>query len=345
MATSKDGSSAKPKKKVTKFRFNSTLDNFLTVVYLAVVCYLLYVFYFDLSTLTLFFVLIGVTAVGINLTKAIFAKFGLWLSATFLSGAPFNHPLSSKLTMRKWCDQSWQLVIHVSMSIFELLVLADETWFSETMTCWMPHPFQQTVKPSLRVLYLTQLAIWIYTAFSHRFIEERKKDYFVMYIHHIATILLVAGSFIYNYTRIGLLVLLCHDVSDIFIDAMKMVNYLKLESAAGRYMSECAYFINMIGWIYFRLYIFPTRVIYSALYESHLLLASRDNGKFWVNFFDKDMPLYGAMVSLLVVLFFLHIWWFALLVRIGYKAFNTQGVNKLNQTGAEQYEGDSDHED
>ena len=49
------------------------------------------------------------------------------------------------------------------------------------------------------------------------------------YIHHIATIALVAGSWIHGFLRIGVLVLYMHDVSDIPLDLMKMFNYLKLQ--------------------------------------------------------------------------------------------------------------------
>jgi len=38
---------------------------------------------------------------------------------------------------------------------------------------------------------LVQLGIWFYTAFSHRFLEERQRDYFVMWSHHVATLALV----------------------------------------------------------------------------------------------------------------------------------------------------------
>lgn len=40
---------------------------------------------------------------------------------------------------------------------------------------------------------MAQLAVWIYTCFMHRFVEERRKDYFVMYLHHVVTITLVGA--------------------------------------------------------------------------------------------------------------------------------------------------------
>lgn len=36
--------------------------------------------------------------------------------------------------------------------------------------------------------------IWVYTCAIHRFVDSRRKDYFVMYIHHIVTIALVGKA-------------------------------------------------------------------------------------------------------------------------------------------------------
>jgi hypothetical protein len=36
--------------------------------------------------------------------------------------------------------------------------------WSETRTCWFPHPDEQPVKSSLRLLILTQAAVWLCVA-------------------------------------------------------------------------------------------------------------------------------------------------------------------------------------
>jgi hypothetical protein len=81
---------------------------------------------------------------------------------------------------------------------------------------------------SLKLFYLAQLGVWIYMAFSHRFIELRHKDYHVMFTHHVVTHALVLGSYMSGYLRIGVFVLLIHDVSDVPLDLLKMTNYMGL---------------------------------------------------------------------------------------------------------------------
>lgn len=84
----------------------------------------------DREMLAYLLTLIVVVAIAVAVTKFVFATVGGWFSRTFLQH--LGDPLKKAVTMKKWCDQSWQLVIHVSMTIFELVVLADETWWQDT---------------------------------------------------------------------------------------------------------------------------------------------------------------------------------------------------------------------
>merc|ERR1712217_915272 len=116
-----------------------------------------------------------------------------------------------------------------------------------------------------RRLYLIQMGIWIWTALSHRFLEARHKDYFIMYAHHIITLLLVAGSYHLEYNRIGVLVLLLHDASDIVIDLMKMFNIIGLDEKSGTYLAESFYVISMLIWPYFRFHGLIQKVIFTTM--------------------------------------------------------------------------------
>lgn len=51
-----------------------------------------------------------------------------------------------------------------------------------------------------------------------QFFDVKRKDFWQMFIHHIATIALMCFSWVGNLTRIGSLVLLVHDCADIFLE-------------------------------------------------------------------------------------------------------------------------------
>ena len=94
-----------------------------------------------------------------------------------------------------------------------------------------------------------QLAIWIWTGLSCKFLEERRKDYLEMMAHHVLTVALILNSFVANEMAIGLVVLTCHDVSDIVLDLMKMANYLKVEDSHGFFVTEVFFVLNTyVAW-------------------------------------------------------------------------------------------------
>lgn len=87
---------------------------------------------------------------------------------------------ANKTNRRKFSDQTWQLVIHLSMTALEMYVLSDEEWYSRPSTCFSEYDPTRVEKMSVLLLYIIQLAIWIITCFSHHFLEARHKDFYLM---------------------------------------------------------------------------------------------------------------------------------------------------------------------
>lgn len=233
------------------------------------------------------------------------------------------------------------LVVHVGATYVELLVLSQETWWQDTRTCWIPHPWVQEHSTLAEGLYIGQLIVWVYTCMIHRFFDERRKDYFVMYAHHVITIALVAGSYYMLVLRIGILVLYVHDVSDIFVDVLKMVNFLKLEDRRGWFASEIAYVACVCAWVYWRLYQLPFRVIKGAFIDSKAVLAGENHTCTGIDcMFPPNMPGFLALNSLLWLLQLLHIYWAHLFFMLGYRIV----TESAREASRQEYEGDSDDE-
>jgi ceramide synthetase len=175
-------------------------------------------------------------------------------------------PLKKLKSLHKFRDQMWQLAIHVSMTSLEAYILFYEggetvSWYSNYAHLWVPHPHAQNglcaqTPQSIQLLYVLQMAIWIDTCFGHRFLEERHKDYFVMYLHHVVTIALVGVSYHYNYTKIGTIVLFVHDASDVPLDLLKIFNYCQLEGPKGLFLVELDYVLTVYTWVHCRFYLF-----------------------------------------------------------------------------------------
>ena len=55
-----------------------------------------------------------------------------------------------------------------------------------------------------------------------QFFDNKRKDYWVMFIHHLSTICLLGFSWTCNLTRIGTLVLVLHDCADASLEVYSM---------------------------------------------------------------------------------------------------------------------------
>lgn len=112
---------------------NPILDGIISSVIALELVVITHTLWDEKELLGMLVALIGVVAVAVTLTKTCFAIGGGWFSRTFLQH--LGDPLKKKVTMKKWCDQSWQLMIHASMAVFEFIVLREETWWQDTTTC------------------------------------------------------------------------------------------------------------------------------------------------------------------------------------------------------------------
>jgi len=138
---------------------NAILDFVCTAIFLLECAFVVW----DLVDKHLFFVFIGllfITDCVISRVKLASFAIGRRLSAwVHRLGLVDVDPLAGRIQMKKWTEQSWQLFVHVTFAIMEARILAEEPWYDDPATCWIPHPFDQagSHRTDLVVLYLTQL--------------------------------------------------------------------------------------------------------------------------------------------------------------------------------------------
>lgn len=264
--------------------------------------------------------------------------------------------VSKQRNLRKFADQGWQLVVHSAMTAMELYILSGANFWTSTTTIWT-----DPVDPLTHRFYKMQLAIWFFTAFSHRFLEARHKDYYLMYGHHFVTIFLCAGSYFSGALNVGLFVLFLHDAPDVVADLVKMANYLGLDEKSGTYIVEILFASNLVTWLLFRLYWFPRVVIYSAWFESSLLWSEQEPGllatmETWEQPDGGSLQLVGRGAEVLAdgylptnllrvglcVLLVMHAYWYYMFLRILWKLVS--GTN-AHDAGREDYEGASSDSD
>ena len=253
---------------------NPLLDHVLGLIFIILALRLLYEFYFDTPLGVMFFIALAVSYVWVQCVRRGSLTVAMFISDRRVGpSVPLEcqRPIASELAQRKVMDQTWQLVIHVTMTAFAYYLMKDTTWITDPASTFTPCPSRyrtgELTRPTeLNAYYVMQLAIWMWTAFSCKWLESRRKDYVEMMLHHIVTIMLVLVSLLYKEHPMGMLVLLVHDSSDVVLDMMKLANYFKLENAHGLYITEFWFFMNtFVSWPLLRLYYFPKMVIYDGV--------------------------------------------------------------------------------
>ena len=285
-----------------------------------------------------------VVFVAVEAVKYCSGAVGTLISSTVLARRSLpkqcRDPLRSRLQRQKFTDQVWQLIVHCSMSYWEWNLIQGTTWWSDPGTAWEPctiGPGRFEPSDSLRLFILMQLAIWTWTGFSCKYLEARRKDYTSMMTHHCVTIALVLFCYERNQMAFGMVVLFAHDFSDVFLDLMKIANYLKLEGPQGLFIVEILFVFNTyVSWVYLRLYYFPYVIAYQGFYLGFPPRCA--------HLYDSvyDMPSYVSANILFAVLECLHVFWFYLLNRIAWKL--VQGVSPKH-AGRIEYEGVEGRED
>ncbi|KAK8810841.1 hypothetical protein WA556_003925 [Blastocystis sp. ATCC 50177/Nand II] len=286
-----------------------------------------------------FWTLVASTAIVTGLVwiveKALNA-WGKWFSHRFLNDERHQDPLSKVYALKKFVDQGWQLVYHTVFSIWEYIVLRRHNWFQGEEFLY---PVSATVDTpyDAGLIFIVQISLWFYQAFRHVFVNQRKKDFYELFLHHIVTLSLCYEAY-HRYYKHGLIILFLHDSSDILVDSVKMLNLCKIDGAQDYFLLEGMYAMTLIVWIYQRLYIFPKVVIEKAW----MVLPTLYPGLSFGEIFKKEWVLISEF-GCVSVLYLLHWYWFVLLVRLGYRALLTER-EKIREIMKDGYEGASDDE-
>lgn len=182
------------------------------------------------------------------------------------------------------------------------------------------------------MIYTTQTAYYISASIVVLFFTNARgnhKDRYVMLIHHAVTIALLAVSYALNEHRIGSVVLILHDVSDIFLEGAKLCRYAGLDS-----LTNSAFATFALVFFVSRLVIYPLRILYAIyrwypmtlawnVYSCTGLLDSGCQPELVFRF-----PLAIWWFGLLGTLQILHIYWFALIARMIVRAISTNHIEK-----------------
>uniref|UniRef100_A0A8D3AVY5 Ceramide synthase 3a n=1 Tax=Scophthalmus maximus TaxID=52904 RepID=A0A8D3AVY5_SCOMX len=190
--------------------------------------------------------------------------------------------------LKKFREACWRFVFYLLAFIGGIAALYDKEWFYDTREVWTGFP-KQSMLESQYWYYVLEMSFYGSLLFSMSF-DVKRKDFKEQIIHHLATLVLLSFSWCSNYIRVGTLVMLVHDASDVLLESAKLFNYAKWEKAC-----NTLFVLFAIVFMVTRLIIFPFWLIHCTwVYPIHHYPA------FFGYYFFNVM---------LMVLLCLHIFW------------------------------------
>lgn len=226
--------------------------------------------------------------------------------------------------LQKFSETGWRFFYYTAMFFYGLWTVSSKPWFYDTKACWYGYPFHE-IDRDMFWYHMIELTFY-WSLLVSQFFDVKRKDFGQMFTHHVATILLLSLSWAVNLVRIGSLVLLIHDVADVFLEGAKLARYANKPRVC-----DALFVVFTLVWIVSRLIIFPRVVIYTGLFEACQTVGF-------------CFPAYYLFNSLLISLQVLHVVWTWYIVRVAVKTIRTGKTDDARSETDEEIDlGSGDH--
>ncbi|KAJ5179708.1 hypothetical protein N7492_002918 [Penicillium capsulatum] len=252
--------------------------------------------------------------------------------------------IKSKAKQLRFMEQMYTAVYFGFMGPFGLYVMRQSpVWYFDTHGMYEGFP-HRTHFAAFKFYYLFEAAYWAQQAIVMLLgMEARRKDFKELVAHHIVTLALIALSYRFHFTYIGIAIYITHDISDFFLAVFFPDFFPSSCCAVLRYplnlltSSQVSksfhytdsdwiapfYGTSVLAWIYLRHYL-NLRVLYSLLTEF------RTVGPYELNWETQQYKCWISNIitfALLAMLQSLNLFWLYCLLRSAFK-FVVYGVKK-----------------
>jgi hypothetical protein len=232
---------------------------------------------------------------------------------------------ASKSRTKRVLECSFRASFYTLAFVYGLVILWNESWLTDVKDCWRDYPHHNLTTP-LWWYYILETAFYWSLIFASVF-DVKRSDFRELMLHHVVTISLLSISWTINMVRVGTLVLLSHDLSDVLLEVGKMTRYGK------NVMTTNIIFVVFLGsWIVARLGFFPFVVLRSALLDAPPLIQPDYR---WENLLQPPyMP--RMIIGMLLCLQALHLFWTIIIGRIVHKTLSAGQAEDVRSDSEEE---------
>lgn len=224
---------------------------------------------------------------------------------------------------QRFIEQGWSILYYSFSWGFGFYLYYTSDYFFDCYNIYANWPHDHLSK-AFKFYYLVQTASW-FQQFIVLHLEERRKDHYQMFAHHIITCLLCTGSYAYYFTRIGHIFLLQMDIVDIFLSSAKILKYSGFQT-----ICDVMFIIFMLSWIVLR-HIVYNYVLWFSWAKARLIM-NADCARYLPGEVVKICYTDFTIDCLLILLAFLQIimcLWMYMILRVAYRVISGESADDV----------------
>ncbi|KAK4074494.1 uncharacterized protein Triagg1_5090 [Trichoderma aggressivum f. europaeum] len=139
--------------------------------------------------------------------------------------APFGRlfEINKKKDLTRFTEQAWLLVYYLVFWPTGVYLYYNSPAWLNMRELWTDWPNRE-MGGLMKWYMIAQWAFWLQQIIVIN-IEDRRKDHWQMFSHHIITTALISSCYCYHHTRVGMFILVIMDVVDLFLPVAKCLKY------------------------------------------------------------------------------------------------------------------------
>ncbi|KAJ5095225.1 hypothetical protein N7532_007516 [Penicillium argentinense] len=250
-------------------------------------------------------------------------------------------------------EQGWQVMYYSFVWATGLYLWKNSYYWFDFSAIWDEWP-ARPLSGLMKWYLLVELAFLIQSIFIIH-VEEKRKDHYQMFAHHVITSTLLTSAYIYGFYNVSNVVLCLMDIVDFLLPAAKILKYLKYQNACnvgfGIFMST--WFMtrhvlyNMLWWsIYTNV---PDKMAYGCYSSATTkMISTTASADLFGPFRSFDEPICMSptikfiFLSFLLSIQVLSIVWFTMIVRVAYTTITTGAAEDSRSDDEDEAEVDTE---
>lgn len=269
---------------------------------------------FGLSVLRL--TLSGATGYGLNEVPCLFQLFSKGLHTS---------------QARKLHENLWYSIWHITSFAVGMWHMIHQPWVYDLFSRYDPEAVvagypQSAQSMGFKQFYLFELGFWL-SCCLFLGIETKRRDFVQMIVHHTSTIILVTFSYLFDFTRGGILIMVLHDVGDVFLYSAKTAQYRKIHGLA-----DLLFVFFVVAFFVARLFLLPVAVLYPLVLS--LYKGTDSPGMAVIISFGRWLSL-AILTSIFAILIGLHVMWGTIIARMVARIVRSRGAKTPSAAGGD----------